>query len=54
VYGTVLQCVAQIHESAAEAAFVGYRNLFSASGVRVEHAKHEPCDLVVDAGQFRD
>jgi hypothetical protein len=37
VYGAVLQCVAQIYETAAEAAFVGYRNLFSSSGVGVEH-----------------
>jgi hypothetical protein len=38
VYGTVLQCVAQIDEPPTEAAFVGYRDLFSSSGVGVEHA----------------
>ena len=38
VYGSVLQSVAEIHEAAAEAAFVGYGYLFSALGVRVQHA----------------
>jgi hypothetical protein len=38
VYGTVLQCVAQINEAAAEAAFVGYGYTFSSVGVGVEHA----------------
>jgi len=38
VYRSVLQCVAEIHEAAAEAAFVGYGYLFSAPGVSVQHA----------------
>ncbi|GAB1513507.1 hypothetical protein JCM33774_55490 [Actinophytocola sp. KF-1] len=38
VYRSVLQCVAQIDEPPTEAAFVGYRNLFSSPGVGVEHA----------------
>jgi hypothetical protein len=38
VYGAVLQCVAQIDETAAEAAFVGYGYLFSSVGVGVQHA----------------
>jgi hypothetical protein len=38
VYRSVLQCVAEIHETAAQAAFVGYADLFSSLGVRVEHA----------------
>ena len=38
MYRSVLQCVAEIDETAAEAAFVGYCYLFSSSGVGVEHA----------------
>jgi hypothetical protein len=38
VYGAVLQCVAQINETTAEAAFVGYCYTFSSVGVGVEHA----------------
>jgi hypothetical protein len=38
VYRSVLQCVAQIDEAAAEAAFVGYGHLFSSVGVCVQHA----------------
>jgi hypothetical protein len=38
VYCSVLQCVTQIHQSTAQAAFVGYAYLFSAPGVRVQHA----------------
>jgi hypothetical protein len=54
VYGTVLQCVAQIDEAAAEAAFVGYGYSFSSVSVGVQHPKYEPRDLVVYAGQFCD
>jgi hypothetical protein len=49
VYRSILQCVAEVHQSAAEAAFVGYCYLFFPQSVCVEHAKHEPCDLVIDA-----
>jgi len=38
MYGPILQSVAEIHEAAAEAAFVGYCYLFSSPGVRVQHA----------------
>jgi hypothetical protein len=38
VYGSVLQRVAQIHEAAAQAAFVGYCYVFSSLGVCVQHA----------------
>jgi len=38
MYGSILQCVAEIHEAAAQAAFVGYCYLFSSVGVRVQHA----------------
>jgi hypothetical protein len=38
MYRSILQCVAEIHQSTAEAAFVGYCYLFSPSGVCVQHA----------------